>query len=350
MDYYGKVEVIKMKTNILSASIIINLLTLSSCEINEVTNPRNTFGYDSTWVAAPRISAGSLTKEQLEKAKLVRITASRNGSIITSKESPYEVGYVSLVIPTRGNIDIEISGLSQFKDTTYWYGISTIASGVSDAGVITLIAGPGLNPNSSITEKIVYGNQTYETVTIGNQVWMKKNLNYPGQKGDLGVCYNGEQRNCDKYGRLYTFAQATNGITQSTSTIVRGICPEGWHLPSQQEWDTLINYTEWDPRVGKGDAFIALRSTTDWVGVGGTTGIPIGTDIFGFSALPGGNRSSTGYFYNVGSIAYFWTSTLSNASAYSPSQPYAVTLNAMSSISSLPSSSILAFSVRCIKD
>ena len=156
--------------------------------------------------------------------------------------------------------------------------------------------------------------QTYKTVKIGNQVWMAQNLNY--QTSD-SYCYKNNSANCTKYGRLYTWAAAmdsagtwsTNGkgcgygktcsvASTGSATLVRGVCPEGWHLPSKAEWETLFNAVG-----GESVAGTKLKSTSGWYSNGN------GTDAFSFSALPAGYSSEDGGYYSEGHLARFWSST-----------------------------------------
>jgi uncharacterized protein (TIGR02145 family) len=84
---------------------------------------------------------------------------------------------------------------------------------------------------------------------------------------------------------------------------VRGVCPEGWHLPSRDEWDTLLTAVG-----GKATAGIMLKSMRGWNDKDdGTSGN--GSDSYFFSALPAGNRSYNGGFNDEGYYAYFWSST-----------------------------------------
>ena len=151
--------------------------------------------------------------------------------------------------------------------------------------------------------------QTYKTVTIGTQTWMADNLNYETENS---YCYNDDPSNCSKYGRLYTWAAAmdsvgtwsTNGKgcgynkTCSPTYPVRGVCPEGWHLPDTTEWNTLFTAVG-----GRSTAGQVLKSQTGWEDCGN------GTDAFGFSALPAGGRFYGGGYDAEGYIANFWSST-----------------------------------------
>ncbi|MCQ2096750.1 MAG: fibrobacter succinogenes major paralogous domain-containing protein [Fibrobacter sp.] len=166
--------------------------------------------------------------------------------------------------------------------------------------------------------------QVYKTVTIGTQTWMAENLNYdPGNVSSMGSyawsgCYDNESSNCTKYGRLYTWEVAmddascgygeTCNASLNPSTPVRGVCPSGWHLPSHREFEELINFI--DPSFGYNHTGAAssstagkyLKSKSGWYSNGN------GTDAYGFSALPGGNRGYDGYFYDAGDGADFWSS------------------------------------------
>lgn len=170
--------------------------------------------------------------------------------------------------------------------------------------------------------------QTYRTVTIGDQVWMAENLNYAyidipySYSNRLGRviysdstswCYDNIPANCAEYGRLYTWAAAmdsvgvwsTNGKDCGLGTIcsptipVRGICPEGWHLPSNEEWETLFTAVG-----GMSVAGTKLKSMSGWSKSGN------GTDEFGFKALPAGFRyDDKELFDGKGVELHLWSST-----------------------------------------
>jgi uncharacterized protein (TIGR02145 family) len=165
--------------------------------------------------------------------------------------------------------------------------------------------------------------QTYKTVKIGEQWWMAENLNYaytgvPFKDGDYASdstswCYDNDAANCAKYGRLYTWAAAMDSVgTWSTNGMgcgfgetcnlgegkVRGVCPMGWHLPTQTEWNTLFTAVGGQSTAGK-----MLKSTSGWYNSGN------GTDAYSFSALPAGYRNYSGYYDGEGYSTLFWSST-----------------------------------------
>ena len=146
--------------------------------------------------------------------------------------------------------------------------------------------------------------QTYKTMTIGTQTWMAENLNY---KTDSSFCYNNVESNCAKYGRLYTWAAAVGKLESECgygktcslpSGNIRGVCPSGWHLPSNAEWNTLFTAVGGQSTAGR-----VLKSTSGWYDNGN------GTDSFGFSALPAGYRYDDMYYNLEGGLALFWSSS-----------------------------------------
>ena len=192
--------------------------------------------------------------------------------------------------------------------------------------------------------------QIYKSVKIGNQVWMAENLNYDYNEGTAkSYCYNDEQESCAKYGRLYTWAAAMDSagvfgdggkgcgydVTCSAKEPVRGVCPESWHLPSDTEWKTLFT------AVGGEDvAGTKLKSKSGWYNNGN------GTDEYGFSVLPAGNRFDVGNYYNADDYAFFWSRTEhSSVDAYNWDFFYVDTY-----VRSQYYSKEIGFSVRCLRD
>ena len=199
--------------------------------------------------------------------------------------------------------------------------------------------------NNSDDERISYitdsrDGQKYKTVTIGSQIWMAQNLNFETENS---YCYSDDPSNCSKYGRLYTWAAAMAkseescgyGYTCGLSGTVRGACPKGWHVPSQSEWNELFTAVG-----GSSTAGTKLKNTTSWNSSGN------GTDDFGFSALPAGNRVRNGSYYGEGDYAYFWSST-----EYDSYNVYRMILDYEGDEAVLDGSyKSYGFSVRCLKD
>jgi uncharacterized protein (TIGR02145 family) len=200
------------------------------------------------------------------------------------------------------------------------------------------------------TLKDLRDDKTYKTVTIGTQTWMAENLNY--ETGN-SYCYGDDASYCSKYGRLYTWAAAmdssgtwsTNGkgcgygSECSPTGTIRGICPEGWHLPDTTEWNTLFTAVG-----GSFTAGTALKSTSGWNEDEGESGN--GTDSFGFSALPAGYRYNGGDYDNEGYDAYFWSST-----EYNSNYAYYMLLYYNYDYAALyDGNKNYGFSVRCLKD
>ena len=183
--------------------------------------------------------------------------------------------------------------------------------------------------------------QTYKTVTIGTQVWMAQNLNYETANS---YCYNDNDSNCTKYGRLYTWVAAVGkseevcGFGHSCSLPsgnIQGVCPEGWHLPTRTEWDTLFTALG-----GSSIAGAKLMSTSGW------SGDDIGTDDFSFSALPAGFRDYNGHYHDEGDLLYIWSST-----EFDRRRAYRMDLLYFSDDVYLNiEDKDVGFSVRCLKD
>ncbi len=171
-------------------------------------------------------------------------------------------------------------------------------------------------------DSITYGNlydsrdgQVYRTMKIGSQNWMAENLNYAGTGRTIGRCNNNSADSCVKYGRLYTWAEAV-GLPDSCNRKVcgtrvsskhTGICPTGWHVPSDSEWtamDRVVDSTN-------STAGIKLKSTSGWIPDSATSGN--GTDVYGFRALPGGYFNGTSFIY-FGYVGYWWSAAENNAS------------------------------------
>ena len=182
----------------------------------------------------------------------------------------------------------------------------------------------------------------YRTVTIGKQTWMAENLNYEVETGSS--CYNDTLSNCQKYGRFYTWAAAVGKSEDECgygkycnlgNEKVRGICPEGWHLPDTTEWGELNKAVGGRETAGK-----KLKSTEGWNNGGN------GTDDFGFSAVPISYREANGDYRPFGVNAFFMSSeqdTVGNMYDFYMGHDYTKTDYGHCGKN-------LAFPIRCLKD
>jgi uncharacterized protein (TIGR02145 family) len=164
-----------------------------------------------------------------------------------------------------------------------------------------------------------YEGQLYKTIKIGTQTWMAENLNYNPGTG-TSACYDNQASNCTYYGRLYDWSTAMGFASSCNSKSCwsqiqsphQGICPEGWHIPSNAEWDKLYRYA--DGTSGTSSPYESsmagkyLKATSGWTPYSGIENLDIeNLDTYGFSALPGGNGYSDGSFGYVGDNGFWWS-------------------------------------------
>ncbi|MCL1966885.1 MAG: hypothetical protein FWF67_03285 [Fibromonadales bacterium] len=219
---------------------------------------------------------------------------------------------------------------------------------------------------------IEYGGQKYKTVVINGQELMAENLNYdvPGSK-----CYGNNPANCAKYGRLYDWATAMalypscvsrSCIDQIDTSHHQGICPGGWHIPTNAEWDKLYRYIDssidttkspydshtagrylkakegWDhcgpsrssssfssssrsissssfsssgsSSSGSSSSSFGRSSSSRFSSSSGSDKVYQCDDTLGFAGLPGG-YSNSGGFYEAGEVGFWWSASEEDASA-----------------------------------
>jgi uncharacterized protein (TIGR02145 family) len=232
------------------------------------------------------------------------------------------IGYESSFSQLKETTDI-LSFPFSLGDELLYIGYSdTLQSGMLDAPeesgnytfqFATNIPCPGM-------PTVEYEGQVYNTIQIFSLCWMKENLNVgmmiPGEQemSDNDTiekyCYNNNTNNCNKYGGLYQWNETMQYTTQLG---IQGICPPGWHVPSDEEWKILEGTVDsqygvgdpvWDHMEERGyDAGKNMKSTSGWNSVNN------GTDLYGFTALPGGFRYTDGSFYYLGNYGYWCSST-----------------------------------------
>jgi uncharacterized protein (TIGR02145 family) len=242
-------------------------------------------------------------------------------------------------------------------DQLRFTGYAQTSAGIDGSDVLTDSPASNTTYSFAILEgipcpgipSVLYEGQWYTTVQIGSQCLLKENLNVgimiPGanEQSNNGViekyCYDDDEANCDVYGGLYQWNEM---MQYGTTPGVRGICPDGWHLPIDDEWCILTQFI--DPTVdcnmmgGTGmDAGTKMKSTSGWYGGGN------GTNASGFTALPGGSHSNG--FNHLTYSTTFWSSSESDMIAWywRLNYNYAMIFHMFEFKSN-------GFSVRCVKD
>lgn len=192
----------------------------------------------------------------------------------------------------------------------------------------------------------------YKTVVVGEQTWMAENLkttryatgdtipNVVNKEQWLNLTdgawsyYKNEEKFNDVYGKLYNWHNVVDE---------RNVCPNGWHVPSDEEWKILADFIIANGHEGKEG--IALKSIQGWNNYDGLNGN--GTDDYGFGALPGGNRNINGNFSHLGKNGYWW-STSEHANPVNAWSRYLYSNN--SNIMNYEDFKNYGFSIRCLQD
>ena len=231
------------------------------------------------------------------------------------------------------------------------------------------------NPDISYGElKDERDGKTYRTVVIGEganaRTWMAENLNYadslktPSLK-ENSWCFHNNEKNCDVAGRLYTWAAAIDSVKLATDAdnpfvcgnnikcdfteVVQGICPDGWHLPNNDEWYILMAALGEDKSAYTNEVGTKLKAKKGWLRNGN------GLDVVGFSAVPAGSSVKNSgkisfYDYNLYTDydqLYIW-----GTSEYDAHSAYPLNMSNYNSSAKLAANvnKNRGYSVRCIKD
>ena len=277
------------------------------------------------------------------------ITLSSSSANVTRPNSSsaecFKDGMASITV--RNMERSEISCPNSF--TIYDYDLQILYKCLGDALIETDMAPCGNDePTSSATlqsssssaavSNAEYGTladsrdgKMYKTVKIGNLTWMAENLNFDNSatatgSTDSSFCYDGIPANCTKYGRLYQEYAAT------------AVCPEGWRLPTADDWRDLTTTAKSE----FGDNNGSLRAVGQWEDTIFGDNITA-TNASGFSALPAGYRAKTGECDGEGTKAYFWGEDNMNHYAWILSNQYDMEKESMQR-------GYYAYAVRCVKD
>jgi len=281
------------------------------------------------------------------------ITPKTNGNVFTSVIVPQTIAESTVLFKITVNgveyyyskgFTFESNKQYNFTVSVNKNSLSVVSNGISEwtsDGNVYLT-------KQEFISKDIDGN-IYTTVKIGTQTWMRENLKttkyrngdpigtttpdtldisnattYPTPKYQWA--YDGNESNVATYGRLYTWYAATDS---------RGICPTGWHLPTDAEWTTLTTFLGGENIAG---GKLKETGTVHW-----TTPNTGATNSSGFTALPGGYRTSFGKFNHIGSMGFWWSSTEGSTST-------AWLRFVDLFVSNAYSFKILGISVRCLRD
>jgi len=217
--------------------------------------------------------------------------------------------------------------------------------------VINGTIGPGINADTlACGDSIIYDGKSYATVQIGGQCWMAENLdigimiNSGSNQTDNNIiekyCFNNDAANCATYGGLYQWNEM---MQYTTAESTQGVCPTGWHLPSDSEWTTLT-----DELGGTGSNTGSKMAGNEPLWTNGALDSDPAFGTSGLAVLPAGYRNNSS-FSGTGIYAYLWSSTerinYSNFAwhrylAYSHTAAYRGTGN----------KAFYGYSVRCVRD
>lgn len=188
--------------------------------------------------------------------------------------------------------------------------------------------------------KVKYANQVYTTVQIGSQCWLKENLNVgtmrdPSNNGQIDkYCYNNDPANCTIYGGLYLWDEAMQYVTTEGA---KGICPTGWHMPTEAQAQELVTSVNNDAN--------ALKREDQGSGDGQ------GTNTSGFSALLAGAKGySSGPYQGLGEWSSFYVGKIGSCGSYTC--VYSLGILSTTNVITLGQGAMpsWALSIRCVKD
>jgi uncharacterized protein (TIGR02145 family) len=241
-------------------------------------------------------SKAILDVKSTSKGMLIpRMTSAQIGAIVNPADG------LQVYNTDNGKINVYVASEVMWKELSY--GTGTITPPTNSQFVVC--------GNSFIDTR---DGKTYPTVLIGTQCWMAKNLNIgvriDGTVGQTnnGIieksCYNDFESNCDIYGGLYWWDEFMNYTSSSDSVPSgrQGICPSGWHIPSDVEWTILSGFLGGNQIAGKK---MKETGTEHWIPPN-----KYADNSSGFTGLPGGLYSPYDcHYFAIGNYAEFWTCT-----------------------------------------
>jgi len=310
-------------------------------EFSDIHNPQSTFegnectAYELLWTVssscdftADPVNITFNHQPSIADAGDPQLISDNSETVLDANEPLSGTGEWDIISGTGGNVlepSIYNSTFQGAPNITYVlrWTISTNCDSNYDDVTITFFD----SQSSNVSD---YDGNIYQTVAIGNQIWMMENLkstHYADgtaiplvesrsawdalDENDKAYCYfNNSAANGETYGALYTWEAAMNGAYSShgNPSGVQGVCPDGWHLPSDAEWDELKTYLGGESEAG---GKMKEIGTIHWNSPNTSA-----TNESVFTALPGGRRNQVGTSMFLGDHSLFWSSRGSSMSAY----------------------------------
>lgn len=306
------------------------------------------------------ISSSSVTPK--ETLSIEKISAYLEDSLAKTQESATdslsssEASSSSSIISSSSSLTISSSSVSSSSFTSIDSSVTdTLAkdSLLSDSSA-TLDSIPKDSLADTLCAEIPAGmtcdkrdGTLYPLVKIGSQTWFAKNLNF---NAPSSFCYENNAANCSRYGRLYRWSTALaldekfnqEVAGELLTTPRQGVCPEGFRIPSAQDFSTLANYVE--QKNGDEGIGTSLKKGEWWEE---NDEAPIGTDKFGFAGLPAGYRAPNGSFNFLGNDLSFW---IAEEAAKDKAPFWNLYAENDKFIGTYVNNKTYAYSVRCIKN
>ena len=228
---------------------------------------------------------------------------------------------------------------------------------VEQGAIFEALTGVGCPSTWTCGDVLLYGGQEYNSVQIGTQCWMAENLNIGtminggSEQTDNSIiekyCYDNDTSKCDTYGGLYQWDE----MMQYTTTVgTQGVCPNGWHLPADNELKTLemhlgMSQAQTDAQYWRGTDEGSELAGNELLWTNGDLDMNAAFGTSGFAFLPGGFRKTDGTFLSDTDSAYFWSSSVSGSTAWYRTLNYLFT-----QIHRYNNNKANGFGVRCVKD
>jgi uncharacterized protein (TIGR02145 family) len=350
--------------NRISNLILLTLFAwLSSCALKQTVNEEDLSIRISTTTFLPlvvdslRVVYG-IEGESQSHELVVPCSTSQSTCIFTITHDPkVSLGFTAQAYANGINIGFISTGIQSSTETIDIANVDSLFSdSVAKARILQSQCVSG-TPNCMTDSRS--GGRNYRTVAIGSQVWMAENLDYfipdNAVQNAYSYCYDNNPVNCALRGRLYNWKALFDGAVAPGE---RGICPAGWHLPTDPEWTTLemtAGLTAADTAIYglRGAHASNLRAPSPLWGPSWET-LPADNST-GFSAIPGGlvDKFGESGFLELETGANFWTSTSVDATISGVPQPQAIKRKISPDDAGLRRDfhhQVNAYNLRCLKD